>query len=139
MSTLSVNTIKSLGTGAPVFQNSSGTEKGRLAKAYVNFDGSFSATTFTLDNGGMRTAYNVTSITDNGGNGLYTVNFVSGTFTSVNYIAAGITGNYGGITTSNHSIMPNGTRTVTAFPIRIVSGSSGNASKADISLVFFGD
>ena len=69
MSTLSVNTIKSLGTGAPVFHNSSGTEKGRLAKAYVNFDGSFSATTFTLDNGGMRTAYNVTSITDNGGNG----------------------------------------------------------------------
>ena len=93
MSTLSVNTIKSLGTGAPVFQNSSGTEKGRLAKAYVNFDGSFSATTFTLDNGGMRTAYNVTSITDNGGNGLYTVNFVSGTFTSANYVACGIAGN----------------------------------------------
>ena len=137
MSTLSVNTIKSLGTGAPVFQNSSGTEKGRLAKAYVNFNGNFDATEFTLNNG-IRTSYNVTSITDRGGNGQYTVNINSGTFTSINFIAAGITGNYNGITTNVHSIMPDGTRTVTAFPIRVVGGGS-NANKEDINLVFFGD
>jgi hypothetical protein len=138
MSTLAVGTIKSISSAAPVFQNSSGTEKGRLAKAYVNFNGNFDATEFTLANGGMRTSYNVISITDRGGNGQYTVNFLSGTFTSVNYIAAGITGNYGGTTTNVHSIMPDGTRTVTAFPIRVVGGGS-NANKEDINLVFFGD
>ena len=137
MSTLSVNTIKSLNTNGPVFQNSAGTEKGRLAKAYVNFDGSFDATEFTLGNG-IRTSYNVSSVTDRGGQGQYTVNFVSGTFTSINFIAAGITGNYAGITTNRHIIMPDGTRTVTAFPIRVV-GPSGATNKADISLVFFGD
>ena len=137
MSTLSVNTVKSLGTGAPVFQNSSGTEKGRLAKAYVNFDGNFNATEFTLNNG-IRTSYNVTSITDRGGNGQYTVNINSGTFTSINFIAAGITGNYGGVTTNVFGIMPDGTRTVTAFPIRVV-GAGSSANKEDINLVFFGD
>ena len=137
MSTLSVNTVKSLNTNGPVFQNSSGTEKGRLAKAYVNFDGNFDATEFTLNNG-IRTSYNVTSITDRGGNGQYTVNINSGTFTSINFIAAGITGNYGGVTTNAFVIIPDGTRTVTAFPIRVV-GAGSNANKEDINLVFFGD
>ena len=39
MSTLSVATIKSASSAAPVFQNSSGTEKGQLAKAWINFNG----------------------------------------------------------------------------------------------------
>ena len=137
MSTLSVNTIKSLGTGAPVFQNSSGTEKGRLAKAYVNFDGTFDSTEFTLGNG-IRTSYNVSSVTDRGGQGQYTVNFVSGTFTSINFIVAGITGNYNTNTTNGHLFMPDGTRTVTAFPLRVV-GLGENQSKADVNVVFFGD
>ena len=146
MSTLSVNTIKSLNTNGPVFQNSSGTEKGRLAKAYVNFDGTFSTSTeFTLANGGIRTSYNVSSVTDRGGSGKYTINFVSGTFTSANYVACGIAGNYGGTqgTTNNFSIMPDGdtnipNRTTTAFAIRVVGGGS-NANKEDTNLAFFGD
>ena len=58
MSTLQVATIKSQGTGAPVFQNSSGTEKGQLAKAWINFNG-----TGTI---AIRDSFNVSSITDNG-------------------------------------------------------------------------
>ena len=137
MSTLSVNTIKSLNTNGPVFQNSSGTEKGRLAKAYVNFDGGFGTSPFTIANGGIRTSYNVTSVTDTA-KGRYTINFVSGTFTNINYIAAGIAGNYNATTTNVFGIMPDGTRTVTAFPIR-VRGGGETADKADINLVFFAD
>ena len=66
MSTLSVNTVKSLNTNAPVFQNTSGTEKGQLCKAWVNFDGTFGTSPFTEANGGIRDSFNVSSITDNG-------------------------------------------------------------------------
>ena len=40
MSTLSVATIKSASSAPPVFQNSSGTEKGQLTKAWCLFQGS---------------------------------------------------------------------------------------------------
>ena len=39
MSTLTVATIQSTSSGLPVFKNRSGTEKGQLAKSWVNFDG----------------------------------------------------------------------------------------------------
>jgi len=44
------------------------------AKAWVNFDGTFGTSPFTTANGGIRAAFNVSSITDNG-TGDYTVNF----------------------------------------------------------------
>ena len=66
MSTLAVGTIKSISSAAPVFQNTSGTEKGQLVKAWVNFNGT--GTVAIRDN------FNVSSITDNG-TGDYTVNF----------------------------------------------------------------
>jgi len=68
MSTLAVGTIKSTSSAAPVFQNTSGTEKGQLAKAWVNFDGDGTVT--------IRDNFNVSSITDNG-SGDYTINFAS--------------------------------------------------------------
>tara|TARA_R100000734_G_scaffold1110_1_gene1167 strand:+ start:3256 stop:3666 length:411 start_codon:yes stop_codon:yes gene_type:complete len=76
MSILSVNTVKSLGTGAPVFQNSTGTEKGQLVKAWANFDGTFGTSPFTEANGGIRDSFNVSSITDVT-TGVYTVNFTN--------------------------------------------------------------
>ena len=76
MSTLSVNTVKSLNTNAPVFQNTSGTEKGQLCKAWVNFDGTFGTSPFTEANGGIRDSFNVSSVTDNG-EGKYTVTFTN--------------------------------------------------------------
>ena len=68
MSTLSVGTIKSASSAAPIFQNSSGTEKGQLAKVWVNFNG-----TGTI---AIRDDFNVTSLTDNG-TGDYTVNYTN--------------------------------------------------------------
>ena len=64
MSTLAVGTIKSISSAAPVFQNTSGTEKGQLCKAWINFNG-----TGTI---AIRDSFNVSSITDNG-QGDYTV------------------------------------------------------------------
>lgn len=51
-------------------------ENARQAKAWVNFDGTFGSSPFTLANGGMRSAFNVSSITDNG-TGDYTINFTT--------------------------------------------------------------
>tara|TARA_R100000773_G_scaffold15567_1_gene14178 strand:- start:173 stop:562 length:390 start_codon:yes stop_codon:yes gene_type:complete len=66
MSTLSVATIKSASSAAPVFQNSSGTEKGQLAKSWINFNGTGTVA--------IRDSFNVSSLTDNG-TGNYTVSF----------------------------------------------------------------
>tara|TARA_Y100001937_G_scaffold78359_1_gene106255 strand:+ start:129 stop:518 length:390 start_codon:yes stop_codon:yes gene_type:complete len=64
MSTLAVGTIKSVSSAAPVFQNTSGTEKGQLAKVWINFNGTGTVA--------IRDSFNVSSITDNG-TGNYTV------------------------------------------------------------------
>ena len=58
MSTLSVATVKSLSSASPVFQNSSGTEKGQLCKAWVNFNGSGTVSIIG--------SFNMSSITDQG-------------------------------------------------------------------------
>jgi len=56
MSTLSVGTIKSASSAPPVFQNSSGTEKGQLVKMWINFD--------ATNSNNIRGSFNVSSITD---------------------------------------------------------------------------
>jgi len=45
-------------------------------KAWVNFDGTFGTNPFTVANGGIRAAYNVSSVTDMG-TGQYRVNFTN--------------------------------------------------------------
>jgi hypothetical protein len=75
MSTLQVATIKSNSSAAPVIQNTSGTEKGQFAKAWVNFNGTGTVA--------IRDDFNVSSITDNG-TGDYTVNY-SNSFSNSNY------------------------------------------------------
>ena len=67
MSTLVTQTIQSNSSSAPVFKNSSGTEKGQLATAWINFDGRF--------DDDIRDDFNFSSITELSGNGLYTVTF----------------------------------------------------------------
>tara|TARA_R100000742_G_C4265718_1_gene83764 strand:+ start:782 stop:1168 length:387 start_codon:yes stop_codon:yes gene_type:complete len=69
MSTLVVATVKSPSSAAPVFQNSSGTEKGQLCKTWVNFNGEGTIA--------IRDDLNVSSLTDNT-TGDYTVNFTNG-------------------------------------------------------------
>lgn len=67
--------------------NSSSAEEIKLgrAKAWVNFDGTFGTSPFTIANGGIRDAFNVSSVTDNG-TGQYTVNF-SNALPDTNYAA----------------------------------------------------
>ena len=84
MSTLSVATIKSASSAPPVFQNSSGTEKGQLTKAWCLFQGSG---TVSISN-----SFNVSSITDNA-TGRYQVNF-SNAFSNANYIMSGSHNNF---------------------------------------------
>ena len=67
MSTLVTQTIQSNSSSAPVFKNSSGTEKGQLVKAWINFDGRFSD--------GIRDDFNISTITELSGDGKYTVTF----------------------------------------------------------------
>ena len=87
MSTLSVGTIKSASSAAPVFQNSSGTEKGQLIKAWVQIDG-----TGTV---GIRDDFNVSSISDQS-TGNYRVNF-DNSMSNNNYsaFASGSQGEFG--------------------------------------------
>ena len=75
MSTLAVGTIKSVSSAPPVFQNSSGTEKGQLAKMWANF------TTEGTDT--LNDSFNVSSLTDIGGNSVR-LNF-STSFSNTNY------------------------------------------------------
>lgn len=79
MSTLRVTDIESNGTGfndVISFKNASGTENGTLCRAWVNFDGTFGTSPFTESNGGIRGAFNVSSVTDNSV-GDYTVNITN--------------------------------------------------------------
>ena len=79
MSTVKAANLQNTGSGAPVFKNSSGTEIGQLAKAWVNFNGTGTVA--------IRDDFNVASITDNG-TGDYTVNFTTA-MANANYCLSG--------------------------------------------------
>ena len=85
MSTLVTQTIQSNTSGPPVFKNSSGTEIGQLAKAWVNFDGTSGGTNKTI-----RSSFNVSTVTDNG-LGDYTINFTNA-MPNTNYVVCGNSG-----------------------------------------------
>ena len=82
MSTLAVGTIKSVSSAPPVFQNTSGTEKGRLVKVWINFQGSGTVA--------IRDSYNISSLTDNG-TGDYSLAY-SDNFSNDDYSLAGTAG-----------------------------------------------
>lgn len=68
MSTLSVATVKSLSSSPPVFQNSSGTEKGQLCKVWINFNGSGTVS--------IVGSFNVSSLTDSA-TGTYRITYTN--------------------------------------------------------------
>ena len=68
MSTLSVATIKSASSASPIFQNSSGTEKGQLCKAWINFNGSGTVS--------IVGSFNVSSLTDSA-TGTYRITYTN--------------------------------------------------------------
>lgn len=59
----------------------------RTAKAWVNFNGFFGTSPFTEANGGIRSSFNITSVSDNG-TGQYTINFTQ-PFSNTNYVSVG--------------------------------------------------
>lgn len=96
----------------------------RTAKAWVNFNGAFASSPFTIANGGIRASFNVSSVTDNG-TGDYTVNFATA-LADASYAVAvvgskpnneaytqlkGLNGSFG---TSNFSIDARGTVNTTS-------------------------
>jgi hypothetical protein len=85
MSTIKTNTLQNVaGTlSVPVDTVVQGS-----AKAWVNFSGTSVTSPFTIANGGIRAAFNVSSITDNG-LGDYTINFTTA-MTDANYAVVGV-------------------------------------------------
>tara|TARA_R100000458_G_C8121696_1_gene140320 strand:- start:104 stop:553 length:450 start_codon:yes stop_codon:yes gene_type:complete len=148
MSTLSVNTVKSLGTGAPVFQNSSGTEKGQLAKAWVNFNG-FNVTSSSSMTG-VISSFNIAGITDHAA-GDYTVTFANA-MSNTNYCFTGSVNN----TKSDGTELAGDTRgpvgifqsnsaaaTTTTFRVETRFGATnnnvgGNFDFTNVYCIFFG-
>ncbi len=129
MSTLAVATVKSLSSVAPVFQNSSGTEKGQLVKAWVNFNG-----TGTL---AIRDSFNVSSVTDVAA-GQYTTNF-STSFSNTNYAAVytiSVTNS-----TSTHGVPYLSTFNTGSNKLSVFADDNSAASvdKFFVCGVFFGD
>lgn len=94
MSTLNVGTIKSISSAAPVFQNTSGTEKGQLAKVWIDFN---------LSSSSIRDSFNVSSITDNG-TGFFTITF-SNAMSNTNYtcVSTGSNGHGAVLNSSNYN------------------------------------
>ena len=98
MSTLKVNTIKDT-NGVEVY----------TAKAWVNFDGTFGTSPFTVANGGIRAAGNVSSVTDNG-TGDYTVNFTTA------------------MTDANYATVCSAADTTSTWPRLTAAGTNGNST-----------
>jgi len=127
MSTLAVGTIKSISSAAPVFQNTSGTEKGQLCKAWVNFNGTGTVA--------IRDSFNVGSITDNG-TGDYTLNFTNN-MSSANYVLC-MSGS------TNNSYTRAGTQapaSMTSSTARVFTANSGGSSadREYCAVAIFGD
>ena len=100
MSTLSVATIKSASSASPIFQNSSGTEKGQLCKAWINFNGSGTVS--------IVCSFNVSSLTDSA-TGTYRITYTNAlpnddycaaTMPRANSVTAGV-GSQSDITTTH--------------------------------------
>ena len=130
MSTLQVGTIKSASSAAPVFQNSSGTEKGQLSKLWLDYNGSTNS---------ILGSFNVSSVTDNG-TGLYTVNW-SNSAANVNYctVFGGI--HTSGIVLSRPVIRDPGqvTKSTSSFRLEVFNSAGSNVDTNRVDVACFGD
>ena len=136
MSTLAVGTIKSVSSAAPVFQNTSGTEKGQLAKSWIAFNGIGTVSIYD--------SFNVSSLTDNG-TGDYSIT-MSNAMSNANYSVSASSGLGTTSYVSPHihavSASPfNQAPTTTVFRI-VLSGDFGSTNVQDSARVacsVFGD
>ena len=125
MSTLAVGTIKSISSAAPVFQNTSGTEKGQLAKAWVTYNASIV----------IQDSFGISSVADTA-TGNKTVNF-STNFSSINYAVATMASEQDN---AAFSLVEENTRAVGSCIV--ITRTSRTTGKTDFNLthaIFFGD
>lgn len=101
MSTLVVGTVKNTGSGAPTIQNTSGTEIGQFARAWVCME-AFGTVTIVDD-------FNVSSITDES-TGHFVINFTNA-LPNANYAIIASATNY----TNDNTIAPVGVDASNAY------------------------
>ena len=130
MSTLSVATVKSISSAAPVFQNSSGTEKGMLVGAWVSFDGSAGGT-----NKPIHDSFNVSSVTDNA-SAKFTVNFTNA-FANDDYCVAG---SHNSFSDGVACVGQDGSNTTNASQYSMLTTVyNGGANPSIVRVIFIGD
>lgn len=131
MSEINVQAVQSQSLNAPVrFEDSAGTEIGRLCLASVNFNGTGTVA--------IRASFNVLGITDNGA-GDYTVNF-SNALPDANYSLAGSAAVGGTATPAQNplAVVPYRTTTVDGFSassIRILTADNDTNTAIDAEKV----
>tara|TARA_Y100000401_G_C8312319_1_gene220485 strand:- start:141 stop:536 length:396 start_codon:yes stop_codon:yes gene_type:complete len=129
MSTLAVGTIKSVSSAAPVFQNTSGTEKGQLATCWINFTG--------INTIAIKDSFNVSSITDNGV-GNYQVTFAN-SMANDDY-AVSVTGSVSPHANGTHGTPYSSVLSTSSFTMRFFNAqASGSVTdKNDVSCIVLG-
>ena len=143
MSTLAVGTIKSISSAAPVFQNTSGTEKGQLCKAWIAFDGKTVTSSTNMD--GVLDSFNISSITDSGV-GKYTITFAN-QMANANYAVVACNGKKIDTNAEKPFILcvnqhaTDGLKSTTGFRIDSLGTGTylGFADAQDASVAVFGD
>lgn len=137
MSTLNVATVKSLSSSAPVFQNTSGVEKGQLVKAWVNFDGTHGTSPYTIANNGIRDSFNVSSVTDVT-TGRYTVNLTTAMSNS-NYCVISSGHLFETTVTGNAREVGANNLTTSSYMLNVTYNGSTNQDAANVFSAVFGD
>ena len=129
MSTLKVGTIKSISSDAPVFQNTSGTEKGQLCTCWINFTG--------INTIAIKDSFNVSSITDNG-QGNYQVTFAN-SMANDDY-AVSVTGSVSPHANSTHGVPYSSVLSTSSFTMRFFAdhASGSTTDKNDVSCIVLG-
>jgi hypothetical protein len=122
---LLADVVQSSTSGAPTFNNTSGTQIGTLCRAWVNFNGTGTVA--------IRASFNVSSITDNG-TGDYTVNFTNA-LSDANYSvvanATTFSTTYAGFACPSRNATDGAYVAPTTSAVRINSMPHNNYSAAD--------
>jgi len=117
--TLQPSALRSLSSNtAPVFQDSTGTEIGTLARAWVNFSAGTGTPT-------IRASFNVSSITD-GGVGTFTINFTTAMI-DTNYCVLSVANEGGSVTVRESQFGTQNTGNVQVLTRQFSSGVNAGA------------
>ena len=130
MSTLKVNTIQDASGNNP--STAAQLQQGR-AKAWANFDATFGTSPLTEGNGGIRGAFNISSITDNG-TGDFTLTF-STAMANVNYAVTCTTSATHNATTAIYGIESDHSTAYSTASIRIQGVRTAQNTSVDRSCV----